>query len=96
MTFKPGDVVEVVNEKDFWLGALGNTVAQFVVKKVHWSRLPCCAGHAQSLEFVNGDYASGAWFDPDLIGKPKVWCSRSHHEHESYSIQDAEEETTHA
>lgn len=79
MLFQVGDKVEVVNEIDVWLGVLNHTETKYEVAAVLPNRLVCCAGHLQHLIFTDGTRASGSWFDPDLVGKPKVWCSSENH-----------------
>jgi hypothetical protein len=83
MIFEKGDKVTVVNELDFWTNVLTNEETTFTVADTSYAKHPCCAGHLQHLILVdskgNVKHASASWFDPDLVGKPKVWCHGEHH-----------------
>lgn len=85
MEFKSGYVVTVVIEHEFWMSMLDHDTDTYTVASVGINHLPCCAGHLQYLIMTDGSRASAAWFDPDLVGKPKVWCSgRNHYPNEEF------------
>lgn len=85
MIFKVGDVVTVrKDERHCWVKVLAHDTDTYTIKNITTPEFPCCVGHSQSLEMTDGTHASGAWFDSDLDGKPKKWCSGHGYRYEPY------------
>lgn len=93
MEFHVGMTVTPVNEPRLWRQMHDDCLPTYRVRQVIGARYQCCAGHHQQLLLDGLDgWASGYWFDADLVGTRVPMCHGHHDNFDAYEVAFHEDE----